>query len=214
MDENRNNDNLFVDEEATSYENTYKREETKQEENPYGGNPYGGSTNYGENNYRENPYGDHDYGQNEKKIGFGVASLVLGIISLVFFCACCNVITGILAIIFGIIQLVKYKPHGKGIAIGGIVTSVISIILCIVFYILVGSNAALSESILKNYEDIYNYDFSDPNSVEEFLEDIEGDSDTQELKNFGDEEDDSTYIIEDGENEFEENLPDNSIKRL
>lgn len=47
-----------------------------------------------------------------ESIGFGIASLVLGILSLLLFCTCINWLTGILAIIFGIIQIVKSEKRG------------------------------------------------------------------------------------------------------
>ena len=179
-----------------NYQNSYGG----SNENPYGNmnqNPYGGSSQnggYGPNqNYR-------DYGQHEKKIGMGIASLVLGIISLVFFCSCFNIITGILAIIFGIIQLAKYAPHGKGLAIGGIITSVLSIILLVVFYVSIGSNTALQNSILDEYEDLYDIDLRDPDEVEKFLEDTYGESsdeDSAEEDITDDKGDDSS--LEDGE---------------
>ena len=53
-------------------------------------------------------------------VGFGVASMVLGILSLLFFCTGCNLLFIILAVIFGIIQLVKNEQ--KGFAITGLVT--------------------------------------------------------------------------------------------
>lgn len=175
MDENNKMENKGLSEEYFQEENqtsTYTNNDTNNTTESWGNtsgnhyeNPYGGS--YSQNQYNS----DRNYGQNDKKLGFGIASLVLGIISLVFFCSCLNVITGILAIIFGVLQLAKYKPHGKGLAIAGIVTAAISIILLVVFYGLVGSNAALQKSILDEYEDIYDYDFNDSEDVEQFLED-------------------------------------------
>lgn len=161
--------------------------EIKRETDTFG-NSTGGSYEYTSHNEREayydNPYGGpaggqnrdyRDYGQNEKKLGMGIASLVLGIISLVFFCSCCNVITGVLAIIFGIIQLVKYKPHGKGLAIGGIVTAVLSIVFLLIFWVVVGSNTALQNSILDEYKEIYDLDLRDPEDLEKFLEEYGND---------------------------------------
>lgn len=41
--------------------------------------------------------------------GYGIASLILGIVSVLLFCTCINWVTGILAIIFGIIQITKIR---------------------------------------------------------------------------------------------------------
>ncbi len=104
-------------------------------------------------------------------VGFGIASLVLGIISLVLFCTCCNVIFAVLAIIFGIIQITK--KSGKGIAIGGIITAALSIIFCAIFWAFsfasAGTDSFLEEykreynRILQNGNYTYDYDFDDYN---------------------------------------------------
>jgi hypothetical protein len=72
----------------------------------------------------------------EKKdgIGFGIASLVLGICSLLLFCTCVNLLLAILAIVFGIIQIVGYKK--RGLAVGGIVTAALSIVLFVILCVL------------------------------------------------------------------------------
>lgn len=66
--------------------------------------------------------------------GFGIASLVLGIISLILFCSCINIVLAVVAIIFGIVQLVQ-KDAPKGMAIAGIITSCFSIILFIIAFV-------------------------------------------------------------------------------
>lgn len=83
-----------------------------------------------------NAYQQAYYGQTQAKgtgTGFGIASLVLGILSVFTFACCINYILAVLAIIFGIVQIVKNEK--KGLAIGGIITAVISIVLGIVFSI-------------------------------------------------------------------------------
>ena len=63
-----------------------------------------------------------------QKIGFSVASLVLGLVSLI--CCCCGLqfIAAPLALIFGIIALVKHH-QGTGMAITGVVTAGLSLML-------------------------------------------------------------------------------------
>ena len=132
--------------------------------------------NYGpqwQGNYNQQPQGG--YGQRPPQIkpvgnGLGIASLVLGIISLVLFCSCANFLTGILAIVFGIVLLVK--GGNKGMPIAGIVTSAISIIACVIYWVaLMGSSAT------------YSYLYSDPSSyLEEFYGDeLEYDFDSDSL---------------------------------
>ena len=64
--------------------------------------------------------------------GYGIASLILGIVSVLLFCTCINWVTAILAVIFGIIQITKNKEHG--LAIGGIITAAVSMVLSVVLY--------------------------------------------------------------------------------
>lgn len=88
---------------------------------------------------------------------FGVASMVLGIVSLLLFCTCGNFLTGILAIIFGIIQLVKNKD--KAFAVTGIITAVISMVLGIFLWLMLA--VGMSDASLNSYEDIYDYYYGD-----------------------------------------------------
>ncbi len=63
----------------------------------------------------------------EDKPGLSIAAMILGIVSLVFWCYWpISIICGILALIFGIIRM--KKPAGKGMAIAGFVTGLIAIV--------------------------------------------------------------------------------------
>ena len=119
-------------------------------------NPYGGT--------RQNPYGSP---KDSEGTGFGIAALVLGILSLVFFCSCLTFITAPLAIIFAIVQLVRSKNAGKGLAIAGLVTGIAALAACIAFWAIAVGNSALSDSIMNEYKE---YNFEDPDSIEEFLD--------------------------------------------
>ena len=69
---------------------------------------------------------------NNKVSGFNIASLVLGIVSIVLWCTgYVSIICAILALIFGIIGI---KKQGKGMAIGGIVTGAIAFALWILLF--------------------------------------------------------------------------------
>ena len=63
--------------------------------------------------------------------GIAIASLVLGIIGLVLFCACGSFVLGPIAIILGIVVLVS-KRNGRGMAIAGVITGSLGIILSVV----------------------------------------------------------------------------------
>ena len=109
--------------------------------------------------YGLNPY-MQPYGGKPPKgdgTGFGVASLVLGIASVFLFGCCVNYITAVLAIIFGVVQMVKNRS--KSMAVAGIVTACVSILLGTFMWIgvAVNMNGRSAEEI---YDDIYN-DFYD-----------------------------------------------------
>lgn len=76
----------------------------------------------------------------EKK-GMGIASLVLGIISVITGCCCffigLGLILGVLAVIFGIIFLKanKGKLVSKGFGISGIILGVIGILLTVIIWV-------------------------------------------------------------------------------
>lgn len=156
------------------------QENSPYENNPYGNNAYGnnayGNNVYGNNVYGNNVYGNNAYGSNNQNfnqpyqpyygaennqkgegIAFGVTSLVLGILTIVLFCTCISWITGVLAIIFGIIQLVKYRQ--KGLAIGGIITASIGLLLTIILYTAafagMGSTSTYNDIYNEIYDDIY-----------------------------------------------------------
>lgn len=77
--------------------------------------------------------------------GFGIASLTLGIVSLVLFCSCVNVVLAAVAIVFGILQLVQ-KDAPKGMAIAGIALSCFSIILFFVALVAFLYSAAFEDA--------------------------------------------------------------------
>lgn len=88
-------------------------------------------------------------------VALGVASLVLGIISLLLFCTCVNYLTAGLAITFGVLQLIRNKD--KTFAIAGIITAGISLLLGTVLWLISGSS--LMNSSINSYEDIYEHHY-------------------------------------------------------
>lgn len=100
--------------------------------------------------------------------GFSIAALVLGIVSLVFFCIWyISIPCGILAIIFGILSL---KSTRRGMSIAGLITGSIGVVVSIILTILVvigliaGTSTGLKalEEELEDYNyryDDYNYDY-------------------------------------------------------
>jgi hypothetical protein len=88
--------------------------------------------------------------------GMAVTGLIMGIISVTFGCCCCHGFPfNLLGIVFSAIGLsqVKSEPQryqGKGIAIAGIVLSILSVVLGIIFFAL-GMALSMTD-VLKNIE--------------------------------------------------------------
>lgn len=160
-----NNEHMFED-------------ETEQNTAGNSGNPYGGQQDYRQGNPYTNGQTGPQVGPNGKKlgVGFGVASLVLGIISLLCFCSGVNVILAILAIVFGVIQIVTCEK--KGMAIGGIVTAAISVVLLVITWGLLFSNAAFMDMMQEEMQN----NFEDDEDMQQFFEqygiDMNGEDDT------------------------------------
>ena len=102
--------------------------------------------------------------EKKKMIGFAIASLILGILSVL--CCCCTGVSalfGIVGVILGVVTLVK-KFAGKGCAIAGIICSSVAILSAIVSLILaLSGSASLTEmmgvsDILEEYGVSSSYD--------------------------------------------------------
>lgn len=113
---------------------------------------------------------DNRYAERENQSqGFGIASLVLGILALMLFCTCINIPLAIIGIIFGIIQLTR-RNRKKGMAIAGIVTSALSLLLYLVCIIFLIKSTDFSGSYIPNFGN----DFGDEYFEEFFLPYDEG----------------------------------------
>lgn len=113
------------------------------------------------------PYG---YREPERK-GFAIASLVLGILSLVL-CCIYGGFLGILGLIFGIISLAK-KESKMGMAIAGIITSAFGLIygilmvMATVMTIQYGMTEIDEEDLLHLVEEMYGIESVEENAVAE-----------------------------------------------
>ncbi len=103
----------------------------------------------------------------KEKKGFCIASLVLGIVALIFFCLWyISIPCGILAIIFGILGI---KSMNKGMAIAGLITgsiglviSTLIIIALFMFGFAVGISDVLDDDTGSTYHrSYYDYDLYD-----------------------------------------------------
>ena len=92
---------------------------------------------YPQQGYPQQQYSQQGYTQqtagSEGGSGLGIASMVLGIVALVF--SCClyyvSLPCALVGLILGAVSLAKKKP-GKGMAIAGLVCSIISIVPAII----------------------------------------------------------------------------------
>lgn len=113
--------------------------------------------------------------EENKKSGLSTASLVLGIISIVFsfipFLNFLSIIMGILSIIFGIIGIVR--KAGKGVAIAGFILGIISIIITYNFYKNVSD---VFGNISNELNNIANVSSSNENTNEETVKISSGDT--------------------------------------
>ena len=111
--------------------------------------------------------------------GIAVASLVMGIVSLVFFLFLLNIVTAIIAIVFGIIFLGSSNSgeKGRGCAAAGIAASILSIVLCIGSYIIIFQNSDNISNMMEN-------ELRNNNSQFHYYEDFNGDDPFSDIEDF------------------------------
>ena len=126
--------------------------------------------------YRSNT--QYDYyqkaDQGASSTGFGIASMILGILSLVLFCTCLNIPMAIAAVIFGILQICRGQ-QARGMAIAGIVTAVLSVIALLVMIALMWTPfmeyyREEAPKVRPGYD--YEYDYDD--GMEDFFDFFDG----------------------------------------
>ncbi|WP_168626242.1 MULTISPECIES: DUF4190 domain-containing protein [unclassified Cryobacterium] len=88
---------------------------------------------YAQNPYATQPY-NANYGAPQDAKGLSIASMVIGIVSLVLMFFYIGWLTGIAAVIFGHIAM-KKEPAGKGMALAGLITGYVAIGLSLIFLI-------------------------------------------------------------------------------
>ena len=148
MDENQNygyNEGNYGNQGANDAGQPYANQQHMQQSQPYGqnGQPYGQQPQYNQAPYGAQPYNQNNFGQPvtavvydavpDKISGVAVASLVCGILGLIFFwipgvdlgLCLAGLICGIIAIVRGL--------SGKGLAIAGLILSIIDGILTLLF---------------------------------------------------------------------------------
>lgn len=99
--------------------------------------------------------------EQKKSNGFGIASLVCGILAVLSCCVWCVTLPlAVLSIVFGILQLTR--KGSKPMAVAGIICSGVALVLMIVFLIWAGY-IAQDENYQSLYNQIYNEVYDDLN---------------------------------------------------
>ena len=105
-------------------------------------------------NFEANPYGGFAPQEKKQKNGFAIASLVLGIVSLVGCCCCCTevlgmIVMGVSAVLAIVFAFLSKKNEGKlnGMAIAGLVLGIISIVVLLCFIVAIVGTFSLLDSM-------------------------------------------------------------------
>lgn len=176
VEQPKSDDNIFENENTSHQTNPYTSSPQQNFQYGYnaganqqsgqnaGGNS-NGQPNYN-NNQNQNQYKSYQEYYNEKMAqngrqpenkkpddykGLAIASLVIGIISILFFCSCINLLTALIGIVLGSVYLSKKMNDSgaKAMAVTGIVTSALSILM---FCIMVAITMAITGNIIGSGE--------------------------------------------------------------
>ena len=136
-------------------------------------------------NFQSNPYGGFEPAQKKSQNGYAIASLVLGIVSVLCCCCCCFAdtlglilmgVAAVLAIVFAFLS--KKNTNGKmdGTAIAGLILGIVAILVLLCFLVaLVGVYTMIGqipqEELLAIVEETYK-PMLDEAAYNEFVEAI------------------------------------------
>lgn len=139
-------------------QNAYQQQEQAgMQQNAYSSNPYGMQQGTQQNAYGGNPYGMQQGMQPPKqKQGFGIASLIVGILSMTL-CAAFGSLFGIVGLILGIVACVR-REKNRVFGIVGIVTSCVGIILGIIVIVAIVQYGTVDYHVELNGESIVSSD--------------------------------------------------------
>ena len=103
--------------------------------------------------YGSDPYGSAPAPARSLPTGLAVASLVLGILGLLSSPILLGGLLGLVAVILGVVALGKIKrgeAGGRGLALGGIVTGVLAMLVTVLILVTVGSFLANNADEINN----------------------------------------------------------------
>lgn len=109
------------------------------------------------NNFQYN-YNYNEPPQKPQSTGLAIASMVLGIVSIVFSCVYyISLICAVVGLVLGIVSLKKYNA-GRKMAIAGIVTSSVSFFLIIIWVLIIGIVAmSYSSAIYESFSESFTF---------------------------------------------------------
>ena len=134
-----NNDSVTTETASTTFSNdTYSTSDTSVTDNTY----YTPSSTYAGGSVSTSTPA-------EVSNGFAIASLVLGILSIICVCCCAGLglLLGIAGIVFGCLQPKNAEGKKPGMAIAGLITSGIGIVLCLISMIAGFALTAYSDAL-------------------------------------------------------------------
>ncbi|HEX2939269.1 MAG TPA: DUF4190 domain-containing protein [Ruminiclostridium sp.] len=141
--------------------NNYNVNQPNGPYNNYAQNPYQGNYVPNQNQYQTRT--DYAVVQGPKNNPFAIASLVLGIIG-VLFAACCytGVIPAVLSIVFGCISRGKIKESfgtetGNGFALAGLILGIAALVIAVIYLII---TIVTTASIIPNFDNFYDSNYN------------------------------------------------------
>ncbi len=132
-------------------------------------------------NFETNPYGGFNPVEKKKKNGYAIASLVLGIVSIVSCCCCCGEVLGtvlmgiaaVLAIVFAFLSKKNNDGKMNGMAIAGLVLGIVALVMLVLFLVaILGASAifgSMTEEEFIAYFDQNLKPYMDEATYEEFI---------------------------------------------
>ncbi len=88
----------------------------------------------------------------DEEYGMGLASFILGALSLSFFFLAFPCVLSLIGIILGIVQIKKHPR--KGFAAAGIITGLLAIVLCVVGYAYMLGNDAFIQMLADDFLEV------------------------------------------------------------
>lgn len=149
---NEMNSNDSLNENSNNFNNSY---DSNDYNNSYNNNDFNNNANFNNN------FNNTDYETPNPNNGFAIASLVLGILSIPL--ACCygfGLVTAVISIIFGIISRRHNGGKLSGMAIAGIICSVLGVLASIIMIISL----------------VYAFSTMDSSTYQDLIRALEGDS--------------------------------------